>query len=55
MGQNNPYTREEIPESVKIRANELSKVINLTKEEDLINNDTMVLTRKQLLKQKTMS
>ena len=25
MGQNNPYTREEIPESVKIRANELSE------------------------------
>ena len=29
-------------------------VINLTKEEDLVNNDTMVLTRKQLLKQKTI-
>ena len=32
MGQNNPYTREEIPESVKIRANELSEIINLTKK-----------------------
>lgn len=54
MGQNNPYTREEIPENVKVRANELSKIINLTKEEDLMNNDTLVLTRKQLLKQKTI-
>ena len=28
--------------------------MKFNKEEDLINNDTMVLTRKQLLKQKTI-
>ena len=39
MGQNNPYTREEIPESVKIRAKKLSEILNLTKEEELINNE----------------
>ena len=54
MNQNNPYTREEIPRNVKKNAENLSKHINLTEEDDLVNNDDLILTRKQIIKQKTI-
>ena len=54
MNQNNPYTREEIPRNVKKNAEKLSKHINLTDEDDLVNNDDIILTRKQIIKQKTI-
>ena len=54
MNQNNPYTREEIPRNIKKNAENLSKHINLTEEDDLVNNDDLILTRKQIIKQKTI-
>ena len=54
MGQNNPYTREEIPEYVKERANKLSKILGLTKEDDLLNAENIRLNRQQSIKQKTI-
>ena len=55
MGQGNPYTREEIPQEVKDRANKLSQLLNLTNEEDIINNSNNVrLSREQILKQKVI-
>tara|TARA_B110000285_G_scaffold229010_1_gene292973 strand:+ start:140 stop:1198 length:1059 start_codon:yes stop_codon:yes gene_type:complete len=54
MGQNNPYTREEIPKEVKERAINLSKILNLTDEDELINDEELILTRNQILKQKTI-
>ena len=54
MNQNNPYTREGIPQNVKVRANKLSKLLQLTPEDELINNDDLILTRQQIIKQKTI-
>mgnify|MGYP006131206357 FL=1 len=54
MGHNNPYTRDEIPEDVKGRAVHLSKILRLSKEDELINNEELTLTRDQILKQKTI-
>ena len=54
MGQNNPYTREEIPNDVKERAKKLSEILKLTKEDELIDNENMRLTRQQIIKQKTI-
>ena len=54
MNHNNPYTREEIPHHVKVRARNLSKVLKLTKEDELINNENIQLNQRQIIKQKTI-
>ena len=54
MEQVNPYTREEIPLCVKERAIKLSKLLKLNLEDELVNNDTIRLTRQQIIKQKTI-
>ncbi len=54
MNQENPYTREEIPSNIKGRAQKLSVLLQLTSEDDLVNNDVLRLTRQQIIKQKTI-
>ncbi len=54
MNQENPYTREEIPSNIKGVAKKLSVLLNLTSEDDLVNNDVLRLTRQQIIKQKTI-
>lgn len=54
MGQGNPYTREEIPQEVKERANKLSGLLKLTNEEDIVNTENLRLSRKQILKQRVI-
>ena len=54
MNHNNPYTREEIPQNVKGRAEKLSKLLKLTQQDDLVNTESLTLTRKQIIKQKTI-
>ena len=54
MNQDNPYTREGIPSSVKGRAKKLSKLLKLTSDDELVNNDVLRLTRQQIIRQKTI-
>lgn len=54
MGQNNPYTREDIPENAKENAKKLSEILKIKDEEELINNESMRLSREQIMKQKTI-
>ena len=54
MNQGNPYTRERISSSVKGRAKKLSKLLKLTSDDELVNNEVLRLTRQQIIKQKTI-
>ena len=51
MKQNNPYTRETIPENIIQKSKELSKLLCLTGKEDLFGQGEIVLTKKQIIKQ----
>lgn len=54
MNQGNPYTRDEIPKDVIDRANKLSKLLSLTDKDNMIDNEEIILTKRQILKQKTI-
>ena len=54
MDQSNPYTREEIPLTVIERAKRLSKLLGLTDKDEYIDQEQVLLTREQLIKQKTI-
>lgn len=54
MGQANPYTRDEIPFEVIERSKKLTNLLRLTKEDNLIDNKDIILTKRQILKQKTI-
>lgn len=54
MGQSNPYTRDDIPLDVIEKSKKLSKIMRLTDEDNLIDNQEIILTKRQILKQKTI-
>ena len=54
MRQNNPYTREEIPEYIIKKAKALNKKVILDKTDEYIDPYQLGLTRKQIIKQKTI-
>lgn len=53
MGHGNPYTRDEIPSDVIEKSKKLSNLLRLTDEDNLIDNQEIIMTKSQILKQKT--
>ena len=54
MGQGNPYTMAAIPKEVIDKSKLLSKQLNITDKDNLIDLQELILTKKQILKQKTI-
>ena len=54
MGQGNPYTMDAIPKEVIDKSKLLSKQLNITDKDNLVDLQELILTKKQILKQKTI-
>lgn len=54
LKQNNPYTREELPDESMDRSKKLSSLIKLTKDDEILNVTMINKTRSQIIKQKVI-
>ena len=54
MQQPNPYTMIGIPETIIQIANKLTTLLNLTQSDELVDQKQQLITRKQMIKQKTI-
>ena len=54
MKQPNPYTMVPVPKRIIERAKKLTKLLNLNHSDELIDQQQMQLSRKQIVKQKTI-
>jgi hypothetical protein len=52
LKQPNPYTMSKIPDDTILRAKKLNSLLKLTKKDEVINQEILQVSRKQMIKQK---